>query len=149
MKRPGSIKRNKPLARGGRVNPINHKRRARRHARNFADEAEYVRNLPCVITGAARPASVIVPAHVKSVGAGGGRLDTIPLRWDLHEEQHQIGIDSFAAKYNIDPRRLADDIALGMPEPLGIRGLAQRFQWTRVCTCDEPDAPMSPESVDP
>jgi hypothetical protein len=133
MKRSGSIKRNKPLARGRGVKPVNRERKAERHARNFGAEAEYVRNLPCVITGATRPDAVIVPAHVKSVGAGGGRLDTIPIRWDLHEEQHRIGIDSFAAKYNINPRRLADDIALGMPEPLGIRGLARRFAaWLGV-----------------
>lgn len=127
MKRSGQLSRRSPMARGRGVKPVNRERKAERHARNFGAEAEHVCHLPCIITGDTYPGASIVPAHVESVGAGGGRFDIVPMRWDLHEEQHRIGIDTFAAKYGLDLRRLADDVALGMLDPLGIRGLAQRF----------------------
>ena len=44
----------------------------------------------------------IVAAHVKSRGAGGGAEWLVPLRWDLHEEQHTVGILTFQERHRID-----------------------------------------------
>jgi len=114
--------------RRARVNPVNSKRKRERHARNFGAEADAVRGMKCLVTGE----TPSVPAHVVSVGAGGGRFDIIPLSWDTHAEQHQTGILTFAAKYGIDLRAQADRVALSHEYPLGMRGLARR--WTTART---------------
>jgi len=69
------------------------------------------------------------PAHIISVGAGGGRFDLVSLCSAHHGQQHQMGIDSFAALYGLDLRALADEQALAHEAPLGIQGLASRWAW--------------------
>lgn len=111
------------LRRSGRVSPVNRERKTKRYARDFGDEADLVRALPCLITGTT-PSE---PAHVTSRGAGGGRFDLVPLSPEMHRQQHEVGILSFQACHNLDLREIADRIALEHPEPLGIRGLAKAF----------------------
>ena len=129
MKRSGSIKRNKPLARGGRVRSVNHARATKRRARDFGSEAEGVEAMEhCVCCEVSRACfGDIVAAHIVSRGAGGGRFDIVNMCASHHGEQHLIGVKTFEQRYGLDLRRLADDTALGMLDPLGIRGLARRW----------------------
>jgi hypothetical protein len=122
LKRKASLRRGKPLARTGKLKPRNSSRSTAARAQDFGEEGKAVAAMPCLITGDAAE-----PAHIVSRGASGGRFDIIPLRPDLHREQHQIGIKSFAAKYGLDLRAEADRIALSHPEPLGLRGVARRW----------------------
>jgi hypothetical protein len=111
------------LRRSRPVKPVNRKRKTKRYARDFGDEADLVRAMPCLITGTT-PSE---PAHVTSRGAGGGCFDLVPLSPAMHRQQHEVGIESFQACHGLDLRAEADRIALDHPEPLGIRGLARRW----------------------
>lgn len=86
-------------SRKGRIRPVNRARRAKRHARDFGTKAKWIRSQPCVVSG---QRVGIVAAHVKSRGAGGGAEWLVPLRWDLHEEQHTVGILTFQERHRID-----------------------------------------------
>ena len=123
IRRHTPLGRVKALRRGGRVNPVNRKRRGAAYDRNFGAEAERVRAMPCLVTGTT-PSE---PAHVTSRGAGGGRFDLVPLSPAMHRQQHDVGIETFAACHGLDLRSEADRITLEHPEPLGIRGLARRW----------------------
>jgi hypothetical protein len=128
-----ALTRGKPLARKGRVKPRNAKRKAEQFARNFGDEADAVRAMPCLCRGrgpVVRCAGPVAAAHVKSRGASGGRFDLVPMCKAHHDEQHAVGVETFAASYGLDLRAEADRIALEHVEPLGIRGLALR--WSAV-----------------
>lgn len=153
MKRSPMPKRRKPIARGSNIRRRNEKRSRERRARNFGDEADILRLMPCRLSAAMPPRGLgwhapgcrgdIVPAHVCSRGAGGGRFDIIPLCQGHHDEQHACGIETFATRYGLDLRAEADRIALGHPRPLGIRGLADR--WTGLAdaqpmVCDDDPA---------
>jgi hypothetical protein len=57
---------------------------------------EYVKSSPCCVCGK-RPSD---PAHYpRTVGAGAGEDDVIPLCRECHGEQHNIGVNSFFEKY--------------------------------------------------
>lgn len=131
------IKRRSPLARGVGIRRRNEARAKRLHRRNFGDEADAVRAMPCLCSGVGplvRCCGATVDAHVTSRGAGGGRFDVIPLCWWHHNEQHTIGIESFAGRYGLDLRAEADRIAIEHPcsrpaedgEP-GLRPVARRW----------------------
>jgi hypothetical protein len=112
------------------VSPRNRKRKEAAYARNYGDEADAVRAMPCLCRGhgaLVRCSGDIVDAHVKTRGSGGGRFDVVPLCDGHHTEQHRIGIRTFAARYGLDLRAEADRIAIAHSEPLGIRGLARRW----------------------
>jgi hypothetical protein len=47
------------------------------------------------------------PAHVRTKRLGGDLNNAISLARHLHEEQHQIGIPAFEAKYGVSMRALA------------------------------------------
>jgi hypothetical protein len=120
----------KPLTRKVRVKPRNPKRKAEQFARNFGDEAEAVRALPCLCRGRGpfvRCAGPVAAAHVKSRGASGGRFDLVPMCKAHHDEQHAVGVETFAASYGLDLRAAADRVALEHAAPLGIRGLV--YVW--------------------
>lgn len=123
LSRTVGIRRTTEITRGGRLPPVNRKRKTDRDDRNFGAEADRVRVMPCLITGTV-PSE---PAHVTSRGAGGGRFDLVPLSPAIHEQQHGVGIESFQACHKLDLRAEADRIAVMHPEPLGIRGLARRW----------------------
>lgn len=60
------------------------------------------------IWGELRVGKVVVdPAHVRTKRLGGDLYNAISLAHHLHEEQHRIGIKSFAAKYGVDLTELA------------------------------------------
>lgn len=115
MKR-SAIRRRTPLRQR------NSSRKADAYARDFGEEAEAVRGMPCLACGLT-PSD---PAHVRSRGAGGGRFDIVPLCRAHHQEQHQHGIQTFAARHGLDLRAKADHIAAAHVAPLGIAGLMLR-----------------------
>jgi outer membrane protein assembly factor BamD (BamD/ComL family) len=47
------------------------------------------------------------PAHVHTKRLGGDLYNAISLARHLHEEQHQIGIPAFEAKYGVSMKELA------------------------------------------
>ena len=49
------------------------------------------------------------PAHVKSRGAGGTYRDIIPLCHRHHQEQHTIGILTFARKYHTTLEKMEEE----------------------------------------
>jgi hypothetical protein len=155
-----ALSRGKPLTRKGRVKPRNGKRKAEQFARNFGDEAEAVRAMPCRLSAVMPPQGLgwdapgckgdIVAAHVVSRGASGGRFDLIPLCQHHHDEQHAVGVETFAASYGLDLRAEADRVALGHAAPLGICGLAVRwlgcpggYTCEGGMTVDQADRPIS------
>lgn len=181
MKRSGQLKRRSPMARGRGVKPVNRERKAERHARNFGAEAEEVRRQACLCHGVGYHKMVaranghawldhmttcsktgVVAAHVTARGMGaakGGRFDIVPLCDAHHREAGEAGTSQRAAfeqRYGLDLRRLADDIALGMPEPLGIRGLARAWtEWESAVgtaiggtTLDEPSPSLQLDSYE-
>jgi hypothetical protein len=87
-----ALSRGKPLARKTPVKPRNAKRKAEQFARNFGDEAEAVRALPCLCRGIGPVARCVGPvqaAHVTARGMGavkGGRFDLVPLCAHHHGE---------------------------------------------------------------
>jgi hypothetical protein len=51
---------------------------------------------------------VVDPTHVRGRGAGGDDLyNAVPLAHYLHDELHQHGAETFAAKYGVDLAALA------------------------------------------
>lgn len=152
MKR-SPLARKSPLGRGHkRVSPVNRERKAERYARDFGEEAQAVREMACLActssaglaafahAGLPRLAALAArsePAHVTSRGAGGGRLDIVPLCTKHHAEQHLVGIQSFAGAYQLDLRAEADRIAASHEAPLGMRGLAQRWAHEKEQPGDE------------
>jgi hypothetical protein len=51
--------------------------------------------------------ATIDPAHVRTKRLGGDLNNAISLSRHLHEEQHQIGIPAFEAKYGVSMKELA------------------------------------------
>lgn len=120
---------------------VNGQRKKIRLARNFGEEAAAVRAMKCCIEGrglhVCRYDAALFedawikqshPAHNPSTGAGGGRFDLAPMCADAHDEQHRRGVKGFEKTYSIDLRKLADEIAVSHLRPLGIRGVADRFE---------------------
>jgi hypothetical protein len=77
------------------------KRRAKLVEKQFGKRADYARGFPCVIEGCNRwPTHA---AHVRSRAAGGvAENNIVSLCTVHHTEQHNMGILSFQAKYQID-----------------------------------------------
>jgi len=113
------------------------------YARKFGEEAEVIRQMPCVFAGRQTVdgiphkcsygrrcvhgvwESYTDPAHVLSVGAGGGPFDLVPMCRKAHGAQHLGGIETMGELYGLDLRALADEIALSHEPPLGLRGAAE------------------------
>ena len=85
---------------------------------------DFVRSHSCIVEGcAARPIEV---AHVrKGSDAGTGRkpsdYHTVSLCQMHHAEQHAIGEDSFAMKYNVNLAHMAEAFAKASPKAAEIR----------------------------
>lgn len=151
MKSSPPPSRRTPMPRSSRVRPRNPERRDEKHARNFGEEAERVRAMPCIMTTMridahkagrlwVEPGGVIPccrgrtqAAHVTARGMGGakgGRFDLVPLCDAHHREAGEAETGQRAAfelRYGISLRAEADRIALEHPRPLGLRGLADRW----------------------
>jgi hypothetical protein len=125
-----ALSRGKPLARKTPVKPRNPKRKAEQFARNFGDEADAVRAMLCLCRGRGplvRCAGPVAAAHVKSRGASGGRFDLVPMCKAHHDEQHTVGVETFAASYGLDLRAAADRVALEHVGATGLRSVAVRW----------------------
>lgn len=118
----------------------NRARAAKLHARNFGEEADLVRAMPCLVyrgrswwSSWGNCTAGVVAAHVTARGMGGakgGRFDLVPLCAAHHDEAGEARTFQRAAleeRYGLDLRAEADRIALGHPRLLGIRGLADRW----------------------
>lgn len=143
MKRSAPLPRGKALTRTVGLNPRNSKKRARSKRRNFGDEAEAVRAMPCLIAhptlGEWSCRGPVQAAHVTARGSGGakgGRFDLVPLCAHHHREAGEANRpgetgetqrDRFEARYRLDLRLEADRIALEHPGSLGLIPLA--LQW--------------------
>lgn len=130
-------KRSKPLGRKARMPDrkplpkVNRKRKAKRHAAQFAEQAAIVRQMECCGCAPQRYRELHLafafavargrrangwpersqPHHEPSVGAGGIDKDTVPLCPDHHtlgpDAVHRIGVETFEAKFRIDIRAIA------------------------------------------
>jgi hypothetical protein len=119
------LKRRTLLRSRTRLAPVNRKRRAKRRAEAFGEQAELCRHLPCVVAhsswwlvhGIQSAVALAVlgstirgqsePHHVPSRGAGGTDKDCVPLSAELHREFHTIGEQSFSDRYGVDLRAIA------------------------------------------
>ena len=109
------LKRHTPLRRKTGVRRFNAKRRVARHVRDYGEQAERCRELPCSVWGRVchRPPRVFCsfgacePHHEPPRSCGGRDRDTVPLCTAHHVERHTIGVDSFNEKYGVDLRGLA------------------------------------------
>lgn len=92
------------------VNPVNPERRAKRFERHYGspERVAWVRDLPCLVFGCSRRPSQ--NAHVRSKAAGGGPENIVPLCHFHHQEQGQIGIETFARKYKLDLNAWAERV---------------------------------------
>jgi hypothetical protein len=113
MKRGGPIARRTRLESKTRVKPVNKKRAAWKHERNFKN-ADYVRTLPCVVCG--RWGTEDYPnqsAHIKARGMGGCNgdyRDQFPACDTCHKE-YDAGPKTWAKKHpEINLRAIADAI---------------------------------------
>jgi hypothetical protein len=119
------IPRKKPLKRSTKPikrSPVRTRRtKPRRRAGACRPYLDWLKEQPCGITGmltgfliegrvglVGRLLRVHVdPAHVRTKRLGGDLYNAISLARHLHEEQHQIGIPAFEAKYGVSMKELA------------------------------------------
>jgi hypothetical protein len=174
LQRKTPLRRGKPLESRGRtkVKPRNSTRSAKAYARNFGDEADTVRRLPCLVAAArieayhsGRPwaqadgstpccRGTVQAAHVTARGMGavkGGRFDLVPLCAHHHALAGEAGTSQradFEARHGLDLRAEADRVALEHEAPLGIRGLALRWAPVGERQCGECSAPASCRGAD-
>ena len=87
-----------PIERRTPIKKVNRKRKAKREAEHFGDKAKWVRTLVCLVCGR----YPVQACHAKSRGAGGTAEHLVPMCVDHHRQQHQMGIDTFGALYNVD-----------------------------------------------
>lgn len=125
MKRKTPLRVTGRLRSGSALPKRNRKRAAERKERDFGEYAAWIRHQMCSVgvgechywggcftVGADGVVSWSVAAHVKSRGAGGRSIgNLIPLCTGHHDEQHAIGIKSFAKKYNLDLSGVASALA--------------------------------------
>jgi hypothetical protein len=92
-----------------RIKKRNQRRKQKLFEEQFGPRADFARGFPCIIEGCATwPTQA---AHVKSRGAGGkAESNIVSLCLHHHTEQHQMGILSFQAKYQIDLKSHAERI---------------------------------------
>jgi hypothetical protein len=77
--------------------------------RDFPVHRAFVKRHACCVPGCKN--TDIDPAHVKTRGAGGSDAQIVSLCREHHSEQHDIGIDTFQAKYKIDLVAIAAEFA--------------------------------------
>ncbi len=94
LTRKTPMKARKPMKRGGKLNPVNRKRRVSEFVRCYRSKARvrFVRALPCAACGVHDPAGCD-NAHTENGGAGrkGNYTTIIPLCRRCHTRQHQSG----------------------------------------------------------
>lgn len=96
-------------SRGAPLPKRNAKRLEKRRAEEYGPHAALVAHMPCHVcmTIGEQQMTRTVPAHIKTRG-GGGKAEHVAPLCVLHEiEWHQIGRDTFDAKYSVRMRRVA------------------------------------------
>lgn len=105
--RKTALRRRTPLKSKTRVKPVNAKRKKANWARAYGSDerVEFVASLPCVVQRPSSPcAGTIENAHVAN-GGRGRKADAdrvAPICTAHHQELHQIGQQSFEARYGVD-----------------------------------------------
>lgn len=104
MKR-SELKRRTPLKSRTRIKPVNRERKQRLYERNFGKHSDWIRSMPCAITGAPPPSD---PHHVKRRGmggCGGDKRHLVPLcrYWNEelernHYPEHEAMLADLAAE---------------------------------------------------
>jgi hypothetical protein len=83
------------------VKPVNAKRKAREFKRCYHSKqrVEFVRDLPCIITGLGPCENV----HIEGDGAGrkAGYDKIVPMVSAIHAELHRMGVGSFCIQYDV------------------------------------------------
>lgn len=103
------MKRSGYLPRYTRIRQRNPERARRRRAEAFGLQARLARLMLCAVPTCAR--TPCEAAHVLSRGAGGTDRDCAPLCHLHHRLQHQVGIETFQRRFNVDLRLVADELA--------------------------------------
>ncbi|MEM6704651.1 MAG: hypothetical protein AAF690_18170 [Acidobacteriota bacterium] len=80
------LRRKAPLRRSSRINPVNTRRRKKLQKRNFGRHAEWIRQMPCALTGAPGPSDPHHTVRRGMGGCGGDRSTLVPLSREAHEE---------------------------------------------------------------
>lgn len=88
----------------GKLKAVNAKRKARLRLEQFGQHAERIRGMFCVVPGCPEPTEA---AHYKSRGAGGKAMHLFPCCRGHHQEQHDLGIETWQRKYGLDLAALA------------------------------------------
>ena len=120
------LKTKAELRRGCSLPMVNSPRRERRRleCHGTRERSRWIYTLPC-LCGGQHPACSgdSVPAHVKSVGAGGKAGDIVAMSWGCHGEQHQHGWGRWCELAGItmeQVRAAADALALEGPDAPGV-----------------------------
>jgi hypothetical protein len=105
---PRKALRKTELRRGGRVKPVNRKRKAANWLRAYGSEerVQWFAAQPCVVSGEGPCENV----HVRGDGMGrkAGYQSIVPMTAAHHRELHSLGLRSFEAKYHLDLAQLAE-----------------------------------------
>jgi len=126
LKRTGRLKSKATLRQGGRIPSVNSPRVTRRRLECHGTKrrSQWIYTLPCICGGQHPKCSGdTVPAHVKSVGAGGKAADIAALSWGCHAEQHQHGWARWCELAGLsfeEVRAAADALALEGPDAPGV-----------------------------
>lgn len=99
-----------PLKRKTRLRRQNPERAKRRKAEQFGPQSRLARLMLCVVPTCSR--TPCQAAHGLSRGAGGKDCDVAPLCSKHHREQHDVGIETFQARRNVNLRLVADELAV-------------------------------------
>jgi hypothetical protein len=82
----------------------------RRRAGACRPYLDWLKTQPCRVTGRWTTdlyGALVDPAHVRTKRLGGDLWNAISLSRAAHEEQHQVGIPAFEAKYGVSMKALA------------------------------------------
>jgi hypothetical protein len=133
MKR-SPLARGKALARGGRVKPVNRKRKAAAHARNYGPRGDAVRAMPCEVAARSHDAGddwtacsgdpVAAHSVPRKMGGVGGALPgdnrcLFPACFGHHNEAGEYRTSQRAAfieRYRFDPVDVSTRVALELDE---------------------------------
>ena len=85
---------------------VNRKRLAKLREKQFGPKKDWIKALPCCVPRCGNSGSE--PHHAKTRGAGGTSADLVPLCTIHHQLIHDVGVDTFKFRYDVDPREVAE-----------------------------------------
>lgn len=117
LRRKSPMKASKQGMKRAPVRPANRRRKASEWARAYGsrERVEFIRYLPCVVCGH----TPCQNAHIQGGGASrkADATTVIPLCALHHGEQHIVGTDTFARRYNLDLPALAAETERAWTHP--------------------------------